>query len=174
MRRFSEAERAEIWDLFEQGVSERQIAVRMGRNKESVRQFLIDNAGRRPRPPTASKLRLPLAEREVISRGLAAAKSLRAIAAGMGRAPSTVCREVNATGGTSHYRALSAERAARQPAWSRLRVPTRIAPRARYSRPEREPVGSDQFLVVIIESTNDPCCPGLTGLHGGKLGFITV
>jgi len=84
MRVFSEAERAEVWDLFEQGVSERQIAVRMGRNKGSIRQFLLDNAGRRPRPPGTSKLRLTLSEREEISRGLAAGKSLRAIAAGMG------------------------------------------------------------------------------------------
>ena len=114
MRVFSEAERAEIWDLFEQGVSERQIAVRMGRNKGSVRQFLIDNAGRRPRPPSSSKLRLTLAEREEISRGLAAGRSLRAIAASMGRAPSTVCREVSANGGVGHYRALQAERAARR------------------------------------------------------------
>jgi len=114
MRVFSETERAEIWDLFERGVSERQIAVRMGRNKGSIRQFLIDNAGRRPRPPTASKLRLALSEREEISRGLAAGKSLRAIAVGMGRAPSTVYREVHANGGSGHYRALSAERAARR------------------------------------------------------------
>ena len=113
-RWFSEAERAELWDLFERGVSERQIAVRMGRNKGSVRQFLIDNAGRRPRAPTASKLRLTLAEREEISRGLAAGKSLRAIATGMGRSPSTICREVNANGGPARYRALSAERGARR------------------------------------------------------------
>ena len=113
-RWFSEAERAELWDLFEQGVSERQIAVRMGRNKGSVRQFLIDNAGRRPRPPGTSKLRLTLAEREEISRGLSAGKSLRAIACSMGRAPSTICREVNANGGAGHYRALPAERAARR------------------------------------------------------------
>jgi IS30 family transposase len=58
MRVFSEAERAELWDLYEKGVSERQIAVRMGRNEGSVRQFLIDNAGRRPRSPGSSKLRL--------------------------------------------------------------------------------------------------------------------
>jgi len=39
--------------------------------------------------------------------------SLRAIAAGMGRAPSTICREVNANGGRRAYRALTADRAAR-------------------------------------------------------------
>ena len=44
--------------------------------------------------------------------GLAAGLSLREIAAGLGRAPSTVCREVNANGGPTKYRALDADRAA--------------------------------------------------------------
>jgi len=86
----------------------------MGRAHGSIRQFLVDNAGRRPRPPGSSDLRLTLAEREEISRGLAAGQSLRAIAGAMGRAPSTICREVSANGGRSHYRALHAERDARR------------------------------------------------------------
>src|SRR5579862_547555 len=112
-KRFSEAERADIWDSIERGESLRVIGRRMGRAHGSIRQFLVDNAGRRPRPPGSSDLRLTLSEREEISRGLAGGLSLRAIAAGMGRAPSTVCREVNANGGRSGYRALSAERSAR-------------------------------------------------------------
>jgi IS30 family transposase len=113
-RRFSEAERAEIWDAIERGESLRVIGRRMGRAHGSIRQFLVDNAGRRPRPPGSSDLRLTLAEREEISRGLAAGQSLRAIAGAMGRAPSTICREVSANGGRSHYRALHAERDARR------------------------------------------------------------
>jgi len=112
-RRFSEAEKAEIWDSIERGESMRGIARRLGRAHASIRTFMVDNAGRRPRPPGSSDLRLTLAEREEISRGLAAGLSLRAIAAGMGRAPSTLCREVNANGGRSGYRALRAERDAR-------------------------------------------------------------
>ena len=77
----------------------RVIGRRLGRAHGSIRTFLVDNAGRRPRPPGSSDLRLTLAEREEISRGLAVGRSIRAIAAGMGRAPSTVCREVNANGG---------------------------------------------------------------------------
>src|SRR5271155_2070907 len=98
-RRFSEAERAEIWDSIERGESLRVIGRRMGRAHGSIRQFLVDNAGRRPRPPGSSDLRLTLAEREEISRGLAAGESLRAIAGAMGRAPSTIYREVSANGG---------------------------------------------------------------------------
>ena len=112
-RRFSETEKAEIWDSIERGESMRGIARRLGRAHASIRTFMVDNAGRRPRPPGSSDLRLTLAEREEISRGLAAGLSLRAIAAGMGRAPSTLCREVNANGGRSGYRALRAERDAR-------------------------------------------------------------
>jgi hypothetical protein len=57
---------------------------------------------------------LSFAEREEISRGLAAGLSLRAIAAGLGRAPSTVSREVGAHGGRRRYRAATAD----QLAWS--------------------------------------------------------
>jgi IS30 family transposase len=56
-----------------------------------------------------------LVEREEISRGLAAGESLRVIAAGLGRAPSTVSREVAANGGRADYRAVTADRAA----WAR-------------------------------------------------------
>jgi IS30 family transposase len=113
MRLFSDAEKAEIWESLERGEAMRGIARRLGRNPGSIRTFMIDNAGRRPRPPGSSDLRLTLVEREEISRGLAAGRSLRAIAAGRGRAPSTVCRAVSANGGRNHYRALQAERSAR-------------------------------------------------------------
>ena len=113
LRRFSETEKAEIWDALERGEAMRVIARRLGRAHGSIRTFLVANAGRRPRPPGSSELRLSLIEREEISRGLAAGLSLRAIAAGMSRAPSTICREVNANGGRRAYRALRADRAAR-------------------------------------------------------------
>jgi transposase, IS30 family len=112
-RRFSEAEKADIWDALERGEAMRGISRRMGRSPSSIYTFVVDNAGRRPRPPGSSELRLSLVEREEISRGLAAGMSLRTIATGMGRAASTVCREVNANGGRRAYRALGAERASR-------------------------------------------------------------
>lgn len=52
-------------------------------------------------------------DREEISRGLAAEESVRAIARRLGRAPSTVSREITRNGGRSRYRALAAEQAAR-------------------------------------------------------------
>jgi DNA-binding CsgD family transcriptional regulator len=68
---------------------------------------------RPPAPePNRSRLRLSLAEREEISRGVAAGESLRVIARRLGRTPSTVSREVARNGGRASYRACRADRAA--------------------------------------------------------------
>jgi IS30 family transposase len=61
---------------------------------------------------TRSVLRLSLVEREEISRGLVAGLSLRAIAAELGRSPSTISREVRANGGVNRYRAHRSEQRA--------------------------------------------------------------
>jgi IS30 family transposase len=60
---------------------------------------------------------LSFSEREEISRGLAAGSSLRMIAVGLGRAPSTVSREVAGHGGRSRYRAVRAD----EQAWAKAR-----------------------------------------------------
>jgi IS30 family transposase len=70
------------------------------------------HGGRRPTPRERSELRLSLEEREEISEGWPRAVSIRAIAQGWSRSPSTVCREVNANGGRRKYRALQADRGA--------------------------------------------------------------
>src|SRR5688572_14755922 len=59
----------------------------------------------------SSSARLDLAAREVISRGLAAGWSVRAIARELGRPASTVSREVNRNGGRHEYRAHRAQAA---------------------------------------------------------------
>jgi IS30 family transposase len=64
---------------------------------------------------------LSLAEREEISRGLASGDSMRAIATRLGRATSTVSREVNRNGGRKDYRATVAE----ERAWHGARRPKR-------------------------------------------------
>jgi IS30 family transposase len=112
--RFSEADRATIWDMREAGVPVRRIAKHLGRQNSSLRKFIADAGGKRPSQRERSELRLSLEEREEISRGLAGGLSVRAIAEGLGRSPSTVCREVNANGGRKKYRALSADRGAQR------------------------------------------------------------
>src|SRR5262249_8330312 len=98
----------------EAGVPVKRIARHLGRRNSSLRKFIADAGGRRPTARQRCVLRLSLAEREEISRGLAAGMSLRAIAFGMNRCASTVCREVNANGGRSKYRALQADRQAQR------------------------------------------------------------
>jgi len=58
--------------------------------------------------------RLSFEERERISRGIAVGESARAIARALGRAPSTVSREIRAAGGRRRYRAVGAERRAQR------------------------------------------------------------
>jgi IS30 family transposase len=96
------------------GIPVKRIARTMGRQNVSLRKLIGGSGGIRPRARLVSERHLSLAEREEISRGLAAGCSLRAIAEGLGRAPSTICREVNANGGRRRYRALLAAAAARQ------------------------------------------------------------
>jgi len=62
-----------------------------------------------------------MGEREEISRGVAAGRSARGIAAGLGRAPSTVTREIARNGGRLSYRATEAE----ERAWKSARRPQR-------------------------------------------------
>jgi IS30 family transposase len=64
-------------------------------------------------------LALTLLEREEISRALAAQRSIRSIARLLGRAPSTVSREVRRNGGRGRYRAAKAD----AHAWARARRP---------------------------------------------------
>jgi len=71
-----------------------------------------DQASVRRRRVQHSRLRLCFEERERISRGVAAGESARAIARELGRAPSTITRELERAGGRCRYRALAAERRA--------------------------------------------------------------
>ena len=114
MARFTEADRATIWEMREAGVPVKRIAKHLGRQNSSLRKFIADAGGRQPHERGRAELRLSLEEREEISRGLAAGLSIRVISTGLGRAPSTVCRDVNANGGRQHYRARLADRGAQR------------------------------------------------------------
>ena len=112
MVRFSEDDKKTIWDMREAGVPVKRIAKHLGRRNSSLRTFIARAGGKRPSARERCALRLSLAEREEISRGLAAGQSFRLIGRGLGRSPSTVSREVSANGGRAKYRALVADRAA--------------------------------------------------------------
>jgi DNA-binding CsgD family transcriptional regulator len=104
----SPAEVDEVWRRWRSGQAVKVLAREMRRNPSTVRDLLKRTGGIRPVPRRRWELRLSLAEREEISRGLAAGESLRTIATGLGRAPSTVSREVAGNGGRAGYRALAA------------------------------------------------------------------
>ena len=124
MQRFTEAEKELVWDRHQAGVPVKRIAREMGRLNCSLRKLISTSGGIRPRPRIRCELHLSFDEREEISRGLAAGLSFRAIAFKMGRAPSTISREVNANGGRGSYRALQADdasyRRARRPKVAKL------------------------------------------------------
>ena len=122
MRRFSEEDKETIWDMREAGVPVKRIAKHLGRQNCSIRKFISTTGGQRPSARERCTLRLSLAEREEISRGLAAGLSFRAIADRLGRSASTVCREVQANGGRTKYRALPADRGAQRRALRPKRV----------------------------------------------------
>jgi len=120
-RRFTEAEIAEVWERRKAGELTRSIARRLGRNGSSIRRLFEDAGGVRPAPRRRAERHLTLLEREEISRGVAAGESLRTIASRLGRAASTISREVAGNGGRLRYRAHRADRAA----WQRARRPQR-------------------------------------------------
>lgn len=79
---------------------------------EALRALVASTGGRPPVVPRRSPLRLSLAEREEISRGVVAGDSCRLIARRLKRAASTVSRELSSNGGRRGYRAYRAEHAA--------------------------------------------------------------
>ena len=115
----TDTQKAEMWDRWQKGETLHSIARLFDRHHTSVRGILAATGGIRPPERRRSRLALTLAEREEISRGLARALSLRSIAARLGRAPSTLSREVNRNGGLQHYRAGQADQAA----WDRAHRP---------------------------------------------------
>jgi IS30 family transposase len=112
-RRFiTVGERQKIFDRWFAGESQHSIARSLGRGHASIQGVLSRTGGIRPRPRKRADRALSLAEREEISRGVAAGQSLRCIAAALDRAPSSVSREINRNGSRREYRASKADDAA--------------------------------------------------------------
>jgi IS30 family transposase len=108
----SAEEQEELWARWRQGESLRLIARRMGKRGPSVRAFVLQSGGVKQPPRRRPASSLSAAEREEISRGVAAGDSCRAIASRLGRAPSTVSRELARNSGRCRYRAQRADAAA--------------------------------------------------------------
>ncbi len=118
-RGFTAAEKTELWDRWQRGESLNAIGRAFGKPSSSIYFQLSPRGGIRPAPRRRSRLALSLIERETISRGLAADQSARSMARLLGRAPSTVSREIKRNGGYDRYRAAQADKQA----WVRARRP---------------------------------------------------
>ena len=119
--RLTAAQKAELWRRWRHGESLNAIGRALGRIPKMVRYIVAGAGGIPPVPRQRARQALTLSEREVISRGVARGVSLRQISRDLGRAPSTVSREVRRHGGPRRYRAAAADRRA----WTRARRPKR-------------------------------------------------
>jgi IS30 family transposase len=129
-RRLSHVDRAEIERRVWGGETFETAAAAVGCSTKSIQRFLAATGGVKRRIKERSPLRLSLAEREELSRGLVAGESLRAIATRLRRAPSTISREVGWSGARERYRAWRADEAAvrrgRRPKPAKLALDTRL------------------------------------------------
>src|SRR5450756_2928404 len=116
---YTESQKALMWERWQKGESLQQIAQLFDRNHSSIQPILAATGGIRPPPRCRSRLALTLAEREEISRAVVAGHSIRSIATLLGRAPSTISREIKRNGDQECYRASHADQAA----WDRTRRP---------------------------------------------------
>ncbi len=115
----SDGQKDELWRRFTAGETFTAIGRALGKHAGSIFGVVSGQGGIAPPPRCRAAGALTREERETISRGLAAGQSVRAIAQGVGRAPSTVSREITRNGGLDAYRAMDADAAA----WSRARRP---------------------------------------------------
>ena len=118
-RRFTPEERATVWRGWKSGLTIKQISEILHRPPPSVFLLLKRDGGFAPGTRRRAARALRLEEREEISRGLASGLSIRQISRRLGRAASTVSREIGRNGGVQGYRAAQADarawRGARRP-----------------------------------------------------------
>ena len=115
----SAVQKADLWQRWKQGQSLSEIGRALGKHAGSIHGVVSSNGGFIPAVRRRSRRALTSAEREEISRGLAVDRSIRQIAARLGRAPSTVSREIARCGGMHTYRATAAD----AQAWAHARRP---------------------------------------------------
>ena len=113
--RMSAGQRQDLWLRWSKGESASEIGRALRRRPSAIYSVLQKHGGFRPPDRKRSGRSLTLQEREEISRGLAGGQSIRVIATRIGRAPSTISREIARNSGRRYYRAHRAE----EMAWER-------------------------------------------------------
>src|SRR4051812_12671374 len=105
---YSASQKATMWERWREGWTLHEIGKLFDRSHSSIHRIIAETGGIRPPERSRSRLALTLDERIQISLGLAVGQSIRSIAAQIGRAPSTVSREIERNGGHIAYRASHA------------------------------------------------------------------
>lgn len=116
---FTEAEREIVWKRWREGALYPDIAKELGRSVPSVTYLIVRHGGIPPAQRHRSSRVLCSSEREEISRGIVSGESIRDTARRLGRAPSTISREILRNGGAHKYRAQAAD----IKAWDRAQRP---------------------------------------------------
>src|SRR4051812_4337517 len=106
---YTDSQKALMWERWKEGWTLHQIGQLFDRPHTSIQNILMKSGGIRPPERRRAATALTLAEREEISRAVVAGASVRSIAARLGRAPSTVSRELKRNGGQENYRAAQAD-----------------------------------------------------------------
>ena len=94
------AQSAELWERWKKGEGLKSIGRVFGKPSSCIFAHIKPSGGIKPPPRRRSPRALTLSEREEISRGLVAGRSLRTIAATLMRSPSTISREISRNGGS--------------------------------------------------------------------------
>ena len=105
----SPQQKHELWGRWKAGQSLSDIGRSLGKHAGSIFGILHSRGGIAPPARRRSARSLSMREREEISRGLISGLSLRMLAVQLGRAPSTISREVKRNNGRRKYRAANAD-----------------------------------------------------------------
>jgi IS30 family transposase len=128
---YTESQKALMWERWKQGATLHEIGKLFDRPHTSIQRIIAETGGFRPAQRSRGSKALTLAEREEISRALVRSESMRSIARRLGRAPSTISREIQRNGGRDDYRASQADQAtwdrAHRPKVCKLRENRRLA-----------------------------------------------
>jgi len=116
---FTAGQSEELWERWKRGEGLKAIGRVFGKPSSCIFAHIKPSGGIKPPARRRSRLALSLAEREDISRGLVASRSVRSMALALGRAPSTISREIGRNGGSRWYRAAAADKRA----WKRALRP---------------------------------------------------
>ena len=108
---FTAAFKTEVWRRWRDGENCADIARALGTYPGPLHRLLRQRGGVAHLRYRSARA-LSLSEREEISRGICAGDSIRAMGQRMGRAPSSISREIARHGGQGGYRALAADRQA--------------------------------------------------------------